>query len=101
MKLKKGDMVKIIIGKDKGRTGKVQKIITKNAKIIIDGINIYKKHVKKSEGKPGGIIEISRPLAVSKVMIICPTCNKPARIGYQIIKNGEKTRICRKCKAII
>jgi len=102
MKIKKGDTVKILIGKDKGRTGKVGKILGKARKVIIPGVNIFKKHVKPAgEGKPGGIIEIARPILISNIALVCPACNKPTRVGYQITKLNEKQRICRKCKAII
>ncbi len=102
MKLKKGDTVKILLGKDKNRKGKIQKIHTSKNKILVEGLNIYKKHVKpKGEGQKGGIVEISRPILVSKVALICPACTKPTRVGYTIAKNKKKQRICKKCKGLI
>lgn len=102
MKIRKGDNVKILLGKDKARTGKVEKILGKANKIIITGVNIYKKHTKpQGEGKQGGIIEIPRPILVSKVALVCPKCNKAARVGFQISKTGVKERICKKCQAIL
>ncbi len=102
MKIKKGDTVVILSGKDKGRRGKVQKIFLKNQKILVEGVNLYKKHLKpQKEGQKGGIVEISRPLPFGKVMLICPLCNKAVRVGYQIDKNGKKARICKKCKGLI
>ncbi len=102
MKIKKGDTVKVLLGKDKGRTGKVQKILRKKDKLVIEGINLYKKHVKpQGEGKPGGIVEMPRPLSVSKVVLICPVCSKTTRIGYQVGKAKGKQRVCKKCEAII
>lgn len=99
MKIKKGDKVIILSGKDAGKTGKVESVFGKKDKILVGGINIFKKHQKpRGEGRPGGIISIPRPITASKVAIICPKCNQTTRIGYQI--NGEeKVRICKKCKA--
>lgn len=97
MKLKKNDTVVVTIGKDKGRTGKVEKVFPKLGNILVTGINIIKRHTKRKDDKnPGGIIEVTKPLDASKVALMCPSCNKPTRIGYLVAKN-EKVRICRKC----
>ena len=109
LKLKKGDQVIVLRGKDKGRKGKIEKIFPKTGKILIPGINVYKKHARQqSEKEPGGIIDIVKPLSVSNVALICPKCGKPTRIGYQIGKSGNlprgkvgKNRICRKCQTLI
>jgi len=101
MKILTGDTVQILIGKDKGRAGEVIKSIPKKGKIVIKGLNTFKKHIKKSQGQAGTIIEKERSLFVSKVALVCPTCKKAVRVGYQIDKSGEKYRICKKCKAII
>lgn len=101
MKILKGDKVSIILGKDKGRSGEVVRTFPKTLKVVVKGLNIFKKHIKPSQNKRGAIVEKERPLAVSKVMFICPTCQKPVRVGYQISKTGVKSRICRKCKAVI
>lgn len=99
MKLKKGDTVKIIRGKDKGRTGKIEKIFPRLGKVLIPGINLYKKHARaRSEKESGGIIEVVKPLAVANVALLCSKCNQSTRAGYRIEKSGEKQRICRKCK---
>lgn len=101
MKLKKGDTVKITVGKDKGRQAKVQKSYRTSGKILVEGLNLYKKHVKKNEQMPqGGVVEIPRALDVSKVMFICPKCKKEARLGFKI-EGKKKNRICRKCKSIV
>ena len=98
MKIHKNDKVKIIVGKDKGREGKVEKIYKNQKKVLIPGVNIYKRHIKKSEKMPqGGLIEVPRPINVDKVMLICPQCGKPTRVGYTKEKN-RKLRICKKCK---
>lgn len=101
MKIKKGDKVKILRGKDKNRIGTVEVVLEKENKVLVSGVNVYKKHTKpRREGEKGGIIEKSRPLDVSKVALICPKCNQPTRVGYQITGN-EKLRICKKCQAQI
>lgn len=101
-KIKKGDKITVISGKDKGRTGVVKKVILNEGKVIIEKINLVKKHVKPmGKGKPGGIIEMEKPLQASKVMVICPQCGKKTKIGYQLDKNGNKYRICRKCQSLV
>ena len=97
MKLKKGDKVKVIAGRDKGREGSIERVYGKQNKALITGINIYKKHIKKSEKMPqGGVVELPRSIDVSKVALICPKCGKATRIGYKY-ENDKKIRICRKC----
>lgn len=96
MKLKVGDTVKLMAGKDKGREGKIEKIIPGRSSVVVPGVNLYKKHVKGSQGQKGGIYDIPRPLNTAKIALICPLCKKPTRVGIRIVKN-EKVRICRKC----
>lgn len=101
MKILKGDKVKILIGKDKGRDGVVLKSFPKKNQVLVKDINIFKKHVKPTQNKAGGIIEKERALLVSKVALICPQCQKTTRVGYQIDKAGDKYRVCKKCKTIL
>lgn len=101
MKILKGDTVKILIGKDKGRQGEVVKSFPKKSQVVVKGLNIFKKHIKPSQNRPGSIIEKERPFYISKVALVCPNCKKTTRVAYQIDKTGEKSRICRKCKTII
>lgn len=97
MKLKVNDQVQVNTGKDKGRQGKITKVFAKENKIIVEGMNKYKRHVKKqSSTQPGQIIEIERALNASKVQLISPHTKTITRIGYQITKSGDKIRICRK-----
>ena len=98
LKLKVNDTVKVKLGKDKGREGKIAKVFPTEAKVLVDGINIYKKHVKAAMtvDKKGGIFELSRPIAASKLALVCPKCGKPTRVGFKVEK-GVKTRICKKC----
>lgn len=96
MKIKKGDLVKVTAGKDKGREGKVERVWID--KILVPGVNQYKKHVKpQGEGRPGEIVTLSRPLPVGNVALVCPKCKQQTRVGYKFI-NDKKVRICRKCK---
>lgn len=101
MKILKGDTVKILIGKDKGREGLVVKSIPKKDKVVVKGLNLYKKHIKPTQGKAGSIIEKERSITTSKVAVICPSCKKTIRVAYLIDKSGEKSRICRKCKSVL
>ncbi|MCX7846156.1 MAG: 50S ribosomal protein L24 [Dictyoglomaceae bacterium] len=100
--LKKGDLVLIISGKDKGKRGKVLSILPKEDKVVIEGINIVKKHTRPTpKNRQGGIIEKPAPIYRCKVMLICPRCNQPARINYSFLETGQKVRVCKKCNEII
>lgn len=102
MKLKKGDQVVVLRGKDKARKGKIEKIFPGEGRVLIPGVNIYKKHTRpQGEKQAGGLVDIVKPLPVSNVALVCPKCNQKTRVGYQLDKAGQKTRICRKCKAAI
>ena len=101
MKLKKGDSVKILSGKDRGRTGVVLKAYPDDDRIQIDGLNVFKKRSKpRKQGEKGQVVAVSRPLAASKVRIICPNCKSPTRIGGRI-EGSRKVRYCKKCKATL
>lgn len=98
MKLKKNDKVIILSGKDKGKTGRIERVLRKTSEIIVGSINVYKKHVKVSKKYPsGGTVEISRPMPHGKAQLICPSCNKPTRILSQG-RGDKKVRICKKCE---
>lgn len=98
MKIHKGDKVKIIKGKDRGKDGVVEKAIIKHNQVLIAGINLFKRHTKpRAEGQKGQIVEMARPITIANVALICPKCKLPTRVGYQI-NNKEKVRICKKCK---
>ncbi|HAU65032.1 TPA: 50S ribosomal protein L24 [Candidatus Woesebacteria bacterium] len=96
MKFKIGDTVKITAGKDKGREGKIEKILSGELKALIPGVNLYKKHVKGFGDVKGGIYDIPRPLGFGKIAIICPKCKKMTRVGFKFA-GEEKVRICKKC----
>jgi large subunit ribosomal protein L24 len=98
LKIKKNDKVKIIKGKDRGKTGKVLRIESANSSLYVEGINILKRHTRqKDQSKPGGIIKKEGPIKISNVQLVCPNCGKQVRIGFKIKDSGEKVRICRKC----
>jgi len=99
MKIKKGDKIKVILGKDNGREGTVERVFSKTNKALIAGVNIYKKHIKKNEKMPqGGTVELPRPIDLAKIALICPKCKKVTRVGFEIVKN-KKYRVCKKCKS--
>lgn len=99
MKIRKGDKVRVIAGKDRGQEGTIERIYEKKNKIVIQGINMVKRHMKKSQELPqGGIIDVPRPLNLSNVMVLCGKCKKPTRIQFKTEK-GKKIRVCSKCDA--
>jgi large subunit ribosomal protein L24 len=101
MKLTRGDEVKVLRGKDKGKTGKIEKIFTRENLILIPNINLYKRHLKsRSQRNPSEIKTLTKPISVSNVKLICPKCKLPTTIGYSI-KGDKKERICKKCKQAI
>lgn len=100
MKIKKGDTVKIISGKNQGKTGKVLRVDSKIGKITVEGINVYKKHVRpKRQGEKGEVVSVTRPLPLSNAMVVCPSCGKPIRVGFKAEGDIKKMRYCRKCHA--
>ncbi|OGC08199.1 50S ribosomal protein L24 [candidate division WOR-1 bacterium RIFOXYD2_FULL_36_8] len=97
LKIKKDDKVLILAGKDKGKKGKVLRLLTKSNRAIVEGINIVKKHQKPTRNFQGGIIEKPGSIDMSNLMVVCSKCNEPSRLG----KDKEGLRICKKCEAII
>ena len=101
MKIKKGDKVQIIAGKDKGKSGKVIQVITKSNKVVVEGVNQVKKNVKASPQNPNsGIITKEAPISSSKVMLVCPACKKATRIKKTAVA-GAFVRTCKKCGEVI
>lgn len=97
-KLRKGDEVKIVAGKDKGKTGKVDKVLPLRQKVLVTGVNQYKRHLKaRSQNQPSEIATITKPIAIANVSLICPKCKLPTRVGYRA-DGDKKKRICRKCE---
>lgn len=98
MKIKTGDTVQIVRGKDAGKSGKVEKVYEKERTVLVENVNQYKRHLKaRSQTQPAEIITITKPLPVANVQLVCPKCKKLTRVGYMTEKN-EKVRICRKCE---
>ncbi|TSC89107.1 MAG: large subunit ribosomal protein L24 [Parcubacteria group bacterium Gr01-1014_3] len=101
MKIHKGDTVQVMVGKDRGKNGKVLNVDTAESRVLVDGLNMVKKHMRpKKQGEKGEIVSLPRPLNASKVMLVCPSCKEPVRVGFQIDATAKR-RICRSCKAII
>jgi len=98
--IKKGDTVIVLAGKDKGKKGKVIRVIPDKGKLVVEGINVAKKHQRPTRNFPGGIVDKALPLFVSKVMLVCPRCSRPARMGSKRVQD-RNVRVCRKCDEII
>jgi large subunit ribosomal protein L24 len=105
MKIKKGDLVLVIVGKYKGKKGKVLRVFPKKNKVLVEGVNLLKKSIRpRREGEKGQIIEVPHPIDVSNVKLICPKCKQATRVGYRIEKTETKkikTRVCKKCQQVI
>jgi large subunit ribosomal protein L24 len=102
MKIRKEDNVLVIAGKDKGKKGKVRFVYPRQNRVLIEGVNMIKTHSKaRQQVKQAGLIEREAPINTSNVMLVCTRCNKPARIGFKILEDGRKVRICRSCKEAI
>jgi len=101
-RIKKDDKVKVIAGKDKGKIGKVLKVIRKKNRLLVENVNMVKRHAKPSaQNRQGGIIEGEAPIHWSNLMLMCSKCMAPSRIKIQILDDGKKVRVCGKCDEII
>ena len=101
MKIKKGDKVKILAGKDKGKTGKVLQVFADHKRISVEGVNLLYKNMRpRKQGESGQRIQFPSPFAVSNVILICPKCDKPTRVGYKVVDDNKKWRYCKVCKEI-
>jgi large subunit ribosomal protein L24 len=101
LNIKKKDKVKILSGKDKGKTGEVLKVYPDKGKVVVAKINFVKRHTKPTQRDPGGIREKEAPLSISKVMLLCPKCAVAARPKFDTLSDGKKIRVCRKCGEMI
>lgn len=100
MKVKKGDTVKMMGGKDRGKTGAVTRVLHEDQRVVVEGLNIVKKHRRAQRaGQKGQLIEFPRAIPASRVMVICPQCGKATRVAYALSSDGTKTRRCSKCQA--
>ncbi len=100
--VKKDDLVMVIAGKEKGKTGKVLRVLPEKGRVLVENLNVVKRHTRPSQqNSQGGILEKEAPLAISNVQLVCSGCNKPARTGTRTLEDGSKARFCKKCNEII
>ncbi|HLT18363.1 MAG TPA: 50S ribosomal protein L24 [Thermomicrobiales bacterium] len=101
-KLLTGDEVLVIRGRDRGARGRIRQNMPREGKVVVDGVNIVRRHLpRQSNVRQGGIVEREAPLDRSKVMLICPSCDQPTRVGFRFLDDGSKVRYCHKCDAVI
>ena len=102
MSIKREDTVQILAGKDKGKRGKVQAILKKDGLVLVEGVNMIKKHTRQRQNvRQAGIVEREAPLNISNVVIVCNNCDKPVRIGKKFLEDQRKVRICSSCQEVI
>ena len=102
MKIRKNDTVVVIAGKDKGKKGKVRRTLPKKNRVLVEGLNMIRRHSRaRRAARQAGIIELEAPIHVSNVMLLCDRCAKPTRVGFKILDDGKKVRICRSCQEVI
>jgi large subunit ribosomal protein L24 len=100
--VKKNDMVKIIAGKERGKTGKVLRVMPDKGRVIVESLNVVKRHTRPSQLNPGGgIVEKEAAISLSNVMLVCASCSQPTRTGVRNLEDGNKTRYCKKCNASV
>ena len=98
IRIKKDDKVKVLTGKDKGKIGKVLKVVKKTNRVVVENINVVKVHQRPTQANPqGGIVDKAMPLDISNLMLMCNSCVKPTRIGIKQLEDGKRVRICKKC----
>ena len=102
LKIKKNDTVKVLAGKDKGKTGKVLKVYPAADRAKVQGVNFVKKHTKRSQkDQQGGIITRESSIDLSNLSVVCKGCNRPTRVGYDVLKDGSKVRFCKQCNEVL
>lgn len=102
MRVRRNDTVVVITGRDRSKQGKVQLVLPKEGRVVVEGLNMVKRHQRPTAAmRQAGIIQKEAPMPLSKVMLVCPRCNKGARVGYRTLEDGRKVRMCRKCKEMI
>ena len=98
-KIRKGDTVQIITGKDRGKKGKVLAMLPEGERVLVEGLNLVKKHKRQTrQDQQGGIVSIEAPIQISNLMVFCRHCNRPVRVGFTVLKDGSKSRFCKHCK---
>lgn len=102
MNIRKNDTVLVIAGKDKGKKGKVRLAFPKENRVLVEGVNMIKRHSRaRGVARQAGIVVREAPFSVSRVMYLCPKCNHPARMGFRFLEDGKKVRVCRACHEVI
>ncbi len=103
LKLKKGDMVSVLAGKDRGKSGKVISVNPVSGRAVVEGINLVKKHKRRAQQdqQHTGVVSIESPISLSNVRVICKNCDAPARVSFSVLKDKSKVRICKKCSEVI
>ncbi|HUJ79019.1 MAG TPA: 50S ribosomal protein L24 [Nitrospiria bacterium] len=96
-RIRKGDTVTVISGRAKGRQGKVLSVNRFSRRIIVEKVNLIKRHVRPSRESKGGIIEKEGPIHISNVMLVCPECGKPTRVAIRVLESGQRLRVCKRC----
>lgn len=102
MKIRKNDTVLVIAGKARGKKGKVHLVLPEEQRLVVEGVNIIKRHTRPRPGvRQAGIVEREAPLHLSNVMVMCTKCDRPVRVGFRFLEDGRKVRVCRACKEVI
>ena len=101
LRLKKGDTVKVIAGKEKGKTGKVLKVVIDKSQVVVEKLNFVKRHQKPDAKGKGGIVEKEGPIHISNVVFLCSKCEAGVRMGQKVLEDGKKVRVCSKCQEIL
>jgi large subunit ribosomal protein L24 len=101
-KVRKNDTVQVIAGRDKGKQGKVTRVLPTEDRVVVDGLNIRKRHARaRRAGEQAGIVEFPAPLHVSNVAVVCAKCGRPTRVGFRVLSDGAKVRFCKRCDEVI
>jgi large subunit ribosomal protein L24 len=102
MKVRKNDTVMVMTGKDRGKKGRVRFVFPKEERLIVEGVNMIKKHTRAVGGiRQAGILEREAPMHISNVMLVCPKCNKSVRVGFRFLEDGRKVRFCKRCQEVV
>lgn len=102
LKIKRNDIIQVVKGKDRGKKGKVLQLLSGGKRVLAEGINLVKKHKRKTQAdQQGGIVSIESSVSIANLMLFCKQCNRPVRVGFTLLKDNTKSRICKICKEVI
>ena len=102
MKVAKKDTVLVISGNDKGKTGRVLRVFPARQRLLVEGVNFIKRHSRPTQTNPkGGIVEKEAPIHISNIMVICPKCNAPTKVGIKTLEDGRRSRLCKQCRELL